>query len=281
MKTIKQLLITIAVLLCSATTYAYDFEVDGIYYNIISATDFTAEVCEVPYGGEDYTGDIVIPSTVIYDDGEYSVIFIEHSAFSSCTNLTSITIPNGVTSIGKNTFEGCTSLSSITIPNGVTSIEESTFSGCSSLSSVTIGYSVEDIGESAFSGCSSLTDIYLAGIPPKVGNNNFTYAQYMNTTLYVPEGLLERYKSADVWRDFINIKECDNIGIEDTYASNIAIEVTLNGISFSNAINSTIAIYNINGVLVKRIDKYAGEEIILEKGVYIISAGNKTMKIKL
>ena len=323
MKPIKQILLTIVVLLFSVTAKAYDFKVDGIYYNIISATDFTAEVCDRD-GDEDYTGDIVIPSTVIYDDGEYSVIFIgegafyystltsieipnsvteigesafegchsltnvifgENSqltsiggnAFRYCTSLTSIEIPNSVTSIGSFNFDGCSSLKDIIVPNSVTRIEKSTFRGCSSLASVTLGYSVENIGESAFSGCSNLSSIYMTGIPPKVGDANFTYAQYMNTTLYVPQGLLSKYQSAEVWENFMNIKEYDSTGIED----DISIEVTSNGISLSDSEGKPVAIYAINGILVKKIDNYNGEEITLNKGVYIVSVGNKAIKIML
>jgi hypothetical protein len=57
-------------------------------------------------------------------------------AFSSCTSLPSITIPNAVTSIGSYAFYGCTSLSSITIPNGVTSIGSSAFNSCTSLATI-------------------------------------------------------------------------------------------------------------------------------------------------
>ncbi len=86
---------------------------------------------------------IRIPNSVtsIYDD-----------AFSSCISLTSLTIPNSVTSIGKNAFACCTSLTSITIPNSVTSIGWSAFGGCTGLTSITIPNSVTTIGSSAFDG---------------------------------------------------------------------------------------------------------------------------------
>jgi hypothetical protein len=75
----------------------------------------------------------------------------------------------------------------------------------------------------------------------------------------------------------MNIKEYDSTGIED----DISIEVTSNGISLSDSEGKPIAIYSINGILVKKIDNYTGEEITLNKGVYIISVGNKAMKIML
>ena len=80
-------------------------------------------------------------------------------AFSDCTGLTSITIPNSVTSIAHGTFYGCSGLTSITIPNSVTSIEDNAFFGCTGLTSITIPNSVTSIGGSAFYGCTGLTSI--------------------------------------------------------------------------------------------------------------------------
>jgi len=160
MKTIKQLLITIAVLLCSATTYAYDFEVDGIYYNIISSEDLTVKVTD---GDNEYSGEVVIPSTVNYNGEVYSVISIGGSAFSGCSSLTSIEIPNSVTSIGEDAFYNCSSLASIEIPNSVTTIRGGTFYNCDSLTSIEIPDSVISIEyyydgshNGAFQGCSNL-----------------------------------------------------------------------------------------------------------------------------
>ena len=81
-----------------------------------------------------------------------SVTSIGGSAFYRCTNLTSITIPSSVTSIGRLTFYNCTSLTSITIPDGVTSIEYEAFKNCTNLTSITIPDSVTNIGYEAFSG---------------------------------------------------------------------------------------------------------------------------------
>lgn len=143
-------------LLCSVMANAYDFEVGGIYYNIISATDLTAEVTN---GDNKYTGDVIIPSTVNYKSRDLSVIAIGWGGFSGCTELNSITIPNSVKSIGGSAFEDCSSLISITIPDSVTSINMSTFEDCSSLTSIIIPNSVITIDWEAFSGCSSLTNI--------------------------------------------------------------------------------------------------------------------------
>ena len=173
------MLIAVATLLFSATASAYDFEVDGFYYNIISLSDLTVEVTA---GDNKYSGELIIPSTVNYksktltvtsirDDAFWycsgltsvtipnSVTSIGTDAFSYCSGLTSITIPNSVTSIGYRAFYDCSGLTSIVIPNSVTSIEMYAFYGCSGLTSVTIGNSVTSIGSSAFNGCNSLKEL--------------------------------------------------------------------------------------------------------------------------
>ena len=85
-------------------------------------------------------------------------------AFSGCSGLTSVTIGNGVTSIGTSAFYGCSGLTSITIPDSVTSIGYSAFYSCTGLTSVTIPNSVTSIGTSAFDGCSKLQDIYITDV---------------------------------------------------------------------------------------------------------------------
>ena len=89
---------------------------------------------------------------------------IPYEAFYNCSGLTSVTIGNGVTSIGERAFESCTGLTSITIPDSVTSIGYQAFQSCSGLTSVTIGNSVTSIGYQAFYGCSKLQDIYITDI---------------------------------------------------------------------------------------------------------------------
>lgn len=83
--------------------------------------------------------------------------------FFNCTELTEITIPEGVTNIGDSAFTGCVRLSNITIPDGVTSIGEYAFTGCNGLTSFHIPDSVTSIGKYAFFGCSKLTSIILPG----------------------------------------------------------------------------------------------------------------------
>ena len=119
MKHIKHYLITTAISLCCFVANAHDFEVDGIYYNITSATDRTVMVTfkgdySSNYGNE-YIGVVTIPSTVTYRSKTYRVTSIGEDAFWYCSSLTSIDIPESVTSIGEDAFWYCSSLTSVTI----------------------------------------------------------------------------------------------------------------------------------------------------------------------
>ena len=94
-------------------------------------------------------------------------------AFSGCSGLTSITIPNSVTLIDKGAFYGCSGLTSITIPNSVTSIGGSAFYGCSGLTSITIPNNVTNIGEGAFYRCTGLTSVTIPNSVTKIGSSAF------------------------------------------------------------------------------------------------------------
>ena len=99
---------------------------------------------------------------------------IRHHAFYCCSSLTSVTIPDSVTSIGYWAFLGCAGLTSITIPNSVTSIGDRAFYDCSSLTSITIGNSVTSIGDYAFQNCSSLTSVTIPDSVTSIGRYTFS-----------------------------------------------------------------------------------------------------------
>ena len=153
---IQKLLVLVAGLSVGINAFAaYDFKVDGIYYNITSSTEVTV----TGNGLYSYSGNVVIPEQVTHDSNTYSVTSIGDNAFTYCSGLTSVTIGDSVTTIGERAFYNCSDLTSVSIGNSVTSIGDNAFTYCSGLTSVTIGNSVTSIGDYAFSYCSALTSV--------------------------------------------------------------------------------------------------------------------------
>ena len=132
-----------------------------------------------------------------------SVTTIGEFAFYNCTSLTSVNIPNSVTTIESWAFRECSSLTSITIPNSVTTIGNGAFRYCDSLTSVTIPDSVTTIGNEAFYNCTSLTSVYCkATTPPSLGGTSVFDNNGSGRKIYVPAGYVEAYKSAEYWSEY-------------------------------------------------------------------------------
>ena len=196
---IKTILLA-AALFTSSMVHAFDFfalNEDGviIYYSILSSQERTCRVSRGSTYGS-YSGDVKIPERVSYNSVEFQVVGIDHNAFNMCFDLTSVEIPETVTSIGQSafsnchnlttikipsgvtwiepyTFTACYSLTSITIPDGVTSIRAGAFHYCTSLTSITIPDNVTSIKESAFENCSSLTHVTIGKSVMEMGYNVF------------------------------------------------------------------------------------------------------------
>lgn len=124
-------------------------------------------------------GTVVIPETI----NGYPVIAIGEFAFDSCTNLTSVTIPNGTTSIGNQSFLACANLANVMLPDTLTTIGSYAFQYCSSLSNVNIPASVTNIENFAFFLCSGLTNIAVDASNPDYSSSNGVLFNKTETTL--------------------------------------------------------------------------------------------------
>ena len=184
-------------------SFAHDFEVGGIYYWITSSS--APYTVAVTYKGtsyseysNEYTGSVTIPEKVTYNGKTYSVTYIGWSAFRECSGLTSITIPNSVTSISSDAFDGTAwydnqpnglvyagkvaykykgampENTAIVLEEGTTEIADEAFYNCSGLTSITIPNSVTSIGMEAFSGCTGLTSIEIPNSVTRIGGEAFS-----------------------------------------------------------------------------------------------------------
>lgn len=216
MKTALKLLAVALLALTSFQSNAYDFEADGLRYQILSEEDRTVEVSagsSSPF--------FIIPAEVISDSKTYTVTAIANRAFSGLP-MRSVTMPNTVTSIGIAAFLNCPDLGYVNIPKSVTSIGDNAFRGCESLqgldvdsensyfaavdgilydksvstllqcpagkSSVIIPNSVTSIKGSAFADCYRLTSVTISGSVASIGNYAF-YNCKLLSSLNIPDSV--------------------------------------------------------------------------------------------
>ncbi len=172
--------------------------------------------------------------------------------------MTSVTIPNSVTTIGGGAFEGCTSLTSVNIPNSVKTIGGS-FIGCSSLTSVTIPESVTTIDWSAFSDCPELADVYCYSVsPPEISDDAFGGSFIGYATLHVPASSIELYENTKIWEGFGTIialtqEETGVEGINDNWDSTMSTNFfSLDGISHKT-LQKGVNIIHVNDGTTKKI----------------------------
>ena len=207
---------------------AYDFSAvapsgQTLYYNIVNGE------AQVTYNySYSIGGNLIIPDTVTYNGSTYSVTSIGDYAFfylyCACTSLTSVTIPNSVTTIGEGAFVYCTSLTSITIPNSVTSIGSNAFDECFSLTSITIPNSVTTIGGGAFSYCTSLTSVTIPNSVTSIGVGTFRECTSL-TSVTIPNSVTSIGGSA-----FSNCSSLTSITIPNSVT-------TIGGDAFQNDTN--------------------------------------------
>jgi hypothetical protein len=207
------------------STFAYDFAIDGIYYNKLADGKSVEVTSFEKYTATDsYKGNIVIHSSVIYNGITYIVTSIDREAFASCTGLTSITIPNSVTNIGYAAFWDCRGLTSINvestnskysslngilynkekttliccppkglkgefiIPNSVDSIGFAACFECKDLTSITIPNSVTNISRQTFCFCTGLSNVTIPESVTRIGDEAFCCCSKL-TSITIPNSV--------------------------------------------------------------------------------------------
>ena len=144
-----------------------------------------------------YRGNV---KTIKFASGS-SITYVGAYAFSQFANVSSIDLPNTVSSIGKYAFSG-SGVKNVTLPTSVTVIGESAFNGCSSLYAVRIPSSVKTIGDGAFNFCYKLESVYnFATTPQTLTDDIFYDVNTENYKVFVPEQSLSAYSSAAYWKD--------------------------------------------------------------------------------
>ena len=173
------------------------FEADSKYYRVM---DESTVSLMADNEGTLYCGDMVIPDSVTYAGTTFAVTGIESNAFDGCYELTSITIPNTVETIGEQAFQGCTGLTSVTLGSGVT-----------------------NIGAKAFNYCNALETVKCVGtVPPVMASADcFSTAAYNRATLLVPRNSEATYAAADYWYKFANIEGWGSAGRGDVNGDGI------------------------------------------------------------
>ena len=240
---------------CSENGILYDID-----KTILIACTRAIKECNIPesvtiIGGRAFCNcsdmtSITIPS---------SVKTLEFSAFWR-SGLNSVTISEGVESIGYGAFSECSSLTSVIIPESVTEIGENAFWLCDGLTSVTIPASVNEIGRDAFGACSSLNSVtYLSDQPIEGTSNIFDSTAYDTATLFMSATGKDASKDIDPWKNFKNVKVYDPASIEENIAD------------FNE--DAPCEVFNLNGV------KIADSTDNLPAGIYVVRQGNTAKKI--
>ena len=144
---------------------------------LFSSTNYVITI--TGYTGTDSS--VVIPKKI----NGLPVTIIGNSAFSSLSNLTSVTLPDNVASIYSLAFYNCTGLTNVTLGNGVTTIGDYAFEYCTNLSNVTIPASLQSLGNYAFASCRSLNGAYFQGNAPNVSGTSFYFDSH-GVVYYLP-----------------------------------------------------------------------------------------------
>jgi hypothetical protein len=204
----------------STQGYAYDFEIDGIFYSIVSLEDKTVSV--VSGGNETYQGNIFIPTQVVYNGKTLSVIKIGDWAFMKC-NITSIQLSEGLLEIGAEAFSECNNLKEIIVPNSVLTIGNNAFSNCKNLSYVKLPNTLKYLGRYSFYQCYNLR-LHSERLPSTLAViNSGTFKSCGQKRISIPNTLETIDNAFDNCRlNYLKIEDGENtisLGAGDVYSS--------------------------------------------------------------
>lgn len=190
------------VFMSTLAVQAYDFESNGIYYNILSSKDKTVEVTRA--ANKRYSGDIIIPTTVNLNGKELSVVAIGDEAFGWCSELTSITLGDSVKRIGHYAFTLCNKLKNLTLGSNINIIGKSAFEKCYGLTRIEIPSNIETIGSCAFWDCDNVKEIIIHNGVKIIGPKAF-YNNNKVTNIFIPTSVEEIGSGA--------FYDCDNLKV--------------------------------------------------------------------
>lgn len=252
------------------------FACDGIEYRAIYQGDGNFAEVTIP-SGEMYSGAIVIPATVTYQDVEYVVSGFDQtdglSPFVGNPFITSLDLQLHVDTLRRMQFMGCTQLASLSLPSTLRYIEDECFRNCPMLTQISLPASLEALGDNAFCGCQFLTDIYCYAMVPPAGSeaDNYPFAQCrpQNVMLHVPSGTENLYRTTGFWTRFSNVTEdlpadVTAIGNAMTPRSEMPPIKTVGRQYVTIRLNTarTVCIYSLNGTLRSTLTLPQGESQI-------------------
>ena len=279
----KKLFLSLLVALLPLVASAENVKIGDLWYEVISKIGEATVIKS--QDNSKYSGKVVIPESVIYNDKTYSVTSISSTAFSFCEKLTSIIVDSEnkvydsrnncnaiIETASNNLIAGC---KTTVIPNSVTSIGDNAFYYCSGLTSVTIGNSVTSIGSKAFANCAEITNVYsLAEKVPSTNSNAFenSYIEYI--TLHVPASFIEKYKTTTPWSSFGKVVTLESGDVQEPETCAVPTITYQNGklvfgcetegaVCHSTITDSDIASYTTNEVTLTatyNISVYATKE---------------------
>lgn len=252
------------------------FACGGIEYRAIYQGDGNFAEVTIP-SGEMYSGAIVIPATVTYQDVEYVVSGFDQtdglSPFVGNPFITSLDLQLHVDTLRRMQFMGCTQLASLSLPSTLRYIEDECFRNCPMLTQISLPASLEALGDNAFCGCQFLTDIYCYAMVPPAGSeaDNYPFAQCrpQNVMLHVPSGTENLYRTTGFWTRFSNVTEdlpadVTAIGNAMTPRSEMLPIKTVGRQYVTIRLNTarTVCIYSLNGTLRSTLTLPQGESQI-------------------